>query len=180
MRSSFCSGVTRAKTRSFAKARRSSSDNWASDRSPVPAVTVPRASVRPTAREMLSAVLGPRAALGPVARAVLVPSRRSASIERMARRSVQKPIAVLIASTTATAADCCSSPKNAASSMAAASSPTTGLASWRTKMTRLEAGGRVRSRFGPKRLARLLASAVVSPAPGSTASAAASAAAVRT
>ena len=33
--------------------------------------------------------------------------------------------------------------------------------------------------FGPKRLARLLASAVVSPAPGSTASAAASAAAVR-
>ena len=54
-----------------------------------------------------------------------------------------------------------------------------GLASWRTRMTRLEAGGRVRSRFGPKRLARLLASAVVSPALGSTASAAASAAAVR-
>ena len=63
-------------------------------------------------------------------------------MERTARRSVQKPIAVLMRSTTATAADWCSSPKAAASSIAAASSPTTGLASWRMRILRLETGRR--------------------------------------
>jgi predicted ATPase len=58
-----------------------------------------------------------------------VPSLRSASMERVARSSVKKPISVLMASTSRMAAASVKRPKAAAAVAAAARSHTTGLLS---------------------------------------------------